>query len=121
MQFDVLGPLRVVGAQGARVAMTSVAQRRLTCILVSRAGVVVSADSLAEHLELSPGALRTSVSRLRRIVGFDVLVTAPPGYELRSDDVDARRFEQLLDAARARAGRHGGPRRARRRARAVAG
>ena len=103
MQFDVLGPLRVVGAQGARVAMTSAAQRRLTCILVSRAGVVVSADSLAEHLDLSPGALRTSVSRLRRIVGFDVLVTAPPGYELRSDDVDARRFEQLLDAARAAA------------------
>ena len=55
----------------------------------------MSADSLAEHLELSPGALRTSVSRLRRVVGFDVLVTAPPGYELRSDDIDARRFEEL--------------------------
>ena len=81
--------------------MSSVAQRRLMSILVCRAGTVVSADSLAEHLELSPGALRTSVSRLRRIVGFDVLVTAPPGYELRSDNVDARRFEQLVGRARA--------------------
>ncbi len=103
MQFDVLGPLRVVGAQGTQVAMASVAQRRLMSILVTRAGTVVSADSLSEHLDLSPGALRTSVSRLRRIVGFDVLVTEPPGYELRSDGIDARRFEQLLDAAADRA------------------
>jgi DNA-binding SARP family transcriptional activator len=103
MQFDVLGPLRVVGAHGTQVAMSSVAQRRLMSILVSRAGTVVSADSLAEHLELSPGALRTSVSRLRRVVGFDVLVTAPPGYELRSDNIDALRFEQLAADARAAA------------------
>ena len=93
MQFDVLGPLRVVGANGAPVAMTGVAQRRLMSILVCRVGEVVSADGLAEQLDLSSGALRTSVSRLRRIVGFDVLVTEPPGYELRCDNVDARRFE----------------------------
>jgi len=68
---------------------------------VCRAGTDVSADSLAAFLDLSPGALRTAVSRLRRIVGFDVLVTSPPGYELRSDEIDARRFEQLLEAARA--------------------
>ena len=100
MQFDVLGPLRVVGAHGTQVAMSSVAQRRLMSLLVCRAGTVVSADSLAEHLELSPGALRTSVSRLRRIVGFDVLVTAPPGYELRSENTDALRFEHLTATAR---------------------
>lgn len=101
MQFDVLGPLRVVGAHGPAVKLSSVAQRRLMSLLVSRAGTVVSADSLAEHLELSPGALRTSVSRLRRVVGFDVLVTEPPGYQLRSRDVDALRFEELTDEARA--------------------
>ena len=58
-------------------------------MFVCRAGAVVSADSLAEQLELSPGALRTSVSRLRRVVGFDVLVTAPPGYALLSENIDA--------------------------------
>lgn len=101
MQFDVLGPLRVVGTNGTPIAMNSVAHRRLLSMLISRAGTTVSADFLAEHLELSPGALRTSVSRLRRIVGADVLVTEPPGYELRSSDVDSRRFEHLVDEARA--------------------
>ena len=101
MQFDVLGPLRVVGAGGSQLVLAGTAQRRMISILVSRAGTVVSADWLAEHLELSPGALRTSVSRLRRVVGFDVLVTEPPGYELCSDQIDARRFEQLVTDARA--------------------
>jgi hypothetical protein len=44
---------------------------------------------LEEHLGLSAGALRTSISRLRRVIGPDVLVTGPAGYELRAEtDVD---------------------------------
>ena len=60
---------------------------------------MVSADSLAEHLEVSPGALRTTISRLRRILGSDTLVSVPPGYELRADAVDARSFEDCLARA----------------------
>jgi DNA-binding SARP family transcriptional activator len=100
MEFRVLGPLRVLGPDGAEVRLASASQRRLMSLLVARAGSVVSADTLAAHLDLSAGALRTSVSRLRRVVGFDVLVTAPPGYELLTDEVDAIRFERLVGQAR---------------------
>jgi class 3 adenylate cyclase/predicted ATPase/biotin operon repressor len=103
MEFNVLGPLTAIGNEGRRVVMPSVAQRRLLSMLLLRSGTVVSADYLADHLELSTGALRTSVSRLRRIVGFDTLVTAPPGYELRSPNIDVKAFERLLDEARSTA------------------
>jgi DNA-binding SARP family transcriptional activator len=100
MQFQVLGPLRVIGADGTDVKLASAAQRRLLCLLVLRAGTVVSADFLADQLELSSGALRTSVSRLRRIVDSDTLVTVAPGYELRTEATDALQFEHLVAAGR---------------------
>jgi DNA-binding SARP family transcriptional activator len=100
MEFQVLGPLRVIGTDGARRRVASATQRRLISLLVLRAGTVVAADLLAEHLGLSAGALRTSVCRLRRIVGPDILHTEPPGYELRTDAVDARWFEQLVARGR---------------------
>lgn len=99
MQFDVLGPLRVVAADGTPVAITSAPQRRLLSLLILRAGTPVSADYLGEHLDISAGALRVAVSRLRQVVGFATLVTAPPGYELRSESIDARHFEHLLTVA----------------------
>lgn len=101
MEFQVLGPLRLLGPDRGPVPLASAAQRRLMSLLVARAGTVVTADALGAHLGLSPGALRTAVSRLRRVVGFDVLVTAPPGYQLVSDEVDAIRFERLVARARA--------------------
>lgn len=100
MEFSVLGPVQLIGPGMNRINLASDAQRRLVGHLVLRANTVVRADELAEHLALSPGALRTAVSRLRRIVGFDTLVTEPPGYELRTDRIDALRFEQLVIAAR---------------------
>lgn len=100
MQFRVLGPLQVLGAGGRQVRMHSAAQRRLVGLLVLHAGTTIPSDTLSEALGLSAGALRTSICRLRRIVGYDTLVTSPPGYELRSVDTDARRFEELLATAR---------------------
>jgi DNA-binding SARP family transcriptional activator len=70
-------------------------------LLVLHAGSVVMADLLADKLGLSHGALRTSISRLRRVLGSDVLVTASPGYLLRTKEVDARKFEELIRTARA--------------------
>jgi predicted ATPase/class 3 adenylate cyclase len=104
MQFEVLGPLRVVGTHGDPVAIPSGVQRRLLSLLILRAGTPVSADYLAECMDVSGGALRVAVSRLRRLVGFATLVTAPPGYELCAESIDARAFEDLL----ARAGRDNG-------------
>jgi DNA-binding SARP family transcriptional activator len=96
MQFDVLGPLRVVDGDRRQLNLASASQRRLLSLLALRAGTVVSSDLCEEHLGLAGGALRTAVSRLRRVVGASTLVTAPPGYELRTDQVDALHFEQLL-------------------------
>ncbi len=104
MEFRVLGPLAVVGDDGFAIALPSVAQRRLASLLVMRAGAPVSADFLTDHLEVSSGALRTSVTRLRRLVGSDVLVTVAPGYELRTENVDVKRFESLLAEARSARG-----------------
>ncbi len=99
MQFEVLGPLRVVGTDREPVAIPSAVQRRLLSLLILRAGTPVSADHLAECMDISGGALRVAVSRLRRLVGFATLVTAPPGYELRAECIDTRAFEDLLARA----------------------
>jgi DNA-binding SARP family transcriptional activator len=104
MEFKVLGALKVLSSNGARVNFSSISQRRLLSMLLLRSGSTVSANYLADHLEVSTGALRTSVSRLRRVVGFECLATCPPGYELRSETIDAKTFEWLLDEARASVG-----------------
>lgn len=105
MELRVLGPIDLVDDAGVRVGFTSVSQRRLVAVLASRAGQVVRSEMLEEVLALSAGALRTAVSRLRRVVGFHVLVTEPPGYELRTDCIDALRFERGLLEAGADVGR----------------
>ena len=98
MEFRVLGPLQVMGPNALPIDLPGASQRRLVCLLLIRASVV-STDSLAEHLEVSPGALRTTVSRLRRLLGVATLVRVPPGYELRADVLDARSFEDCLARA----------------------
>ena len=99
MQFEVLGPLQVVAPDGTPVAIPSPVHRRLLSVLILRAGTPVSADYLGDCMDISAGALRVAVSRLRRVVGFDTLVTAPPGYELRPQSVDVAHFERLLASA----------------------
>jgi DNA-binding SARP family transcriptional activator len=99
MEFRVLGPLQVIGVDGSPVDLPRAALRRLTCYFLAGTGGVVSADSLTDVLDLTPGALRVSVSRLRRALGFATLASVPPGYELRPDSVDAREFERLVASA----------------------
>ena len=100
MQFCVLGPIGIIDDDGGHVTLPSVAQRRLTAMLILKAGTTVSADYLAEYLGLSPGALRTAVSRLRRVVGLDRVVTVPPGYLVRAEFVDAQSFERAVRSVR---------------------
>jgi DNA-binding SARP family transcriptional activator len=99
MEFLVLGPLIVIDDDGHEVRIASVEQRRLLSWLTLNAGSIVMANPLADQLGLSHGALRTSISRLRRAVGCDVLVTSPPGYLLRTRRVDSLQFEAVLDLA----------------------
>jgi len=95
----VLGALQVLDAGAAPIELRSASQRRLVCFLLIR-GAEVSGDVTAEYLKVTPGALRTTVSCPRRILGFSTLVTStPPGYQLRADEVDARQFEYCLAEA----------------------
>ena len=93
----VLGPVEVVVADGTVHQLPSVSQRRLVAVLALNAGHTVRGEFLADLLDVSTGALRTTVSRLRRQLGADVVHTDPVGYRLDAD-VDAGHFTELLAA-----------------------
>ncbi len=106
MSFRVLGPLEAVGAHGP-LALKGPRHRAVLARLLVAEGRAVPVDRLVDDLwevpaEGSVAAVRTFVSALRRALEPDrparrparLLVTAPPGYALRSrpEAVDARRF-----------------------------
>jgi predicted ATPase/DNA-binding SARP family transcriptional activator len=106
-RFGILGPLGVVAESGP-VHIRSRLQRLLLTILLVEGNRTVSAHRLAETLwgddlpDDPAGALRTQVSRLRKILPATTpLVTDEGGYRLvvGSVDLDAWRFEQLLATA----------------------
>ncbi|MGW6402431.1 BTAD domain-containing putative transcriptional regulator [Streptomyces sp. NPDC055134] len=116
MRFGVLGPLTVRDGDGEPVAVPEVKVRALLTALLVHEGRPVSADRLIDGLwgDDLPGnpanALQAKVSQLRRALGRDRVVRQAPGYRLRldeaGDEVDARRFLNLVD----RAGSAAGPR-----------
>jgi DNA-binding SARP family transcriptional activator len=111
MEFRILGPLEVHDGSGA-VRVPGAKERALLADLLVHAGRVVAADRLVEDLwgDRPPGnpanTLQGRVSALRRALGPDgagLVVTRPPGYVLEVDpeQVDASRFEGLVDEATA--------------------
>jgi predicted ATPase/DNA-binding SARP family transcriptional activator len=110
LEFRILGSLEV-SRQGRALALGSARQRALFAVLLLYANEIVPIDRLIEDLwpDDRPATARNNVevyiSRLRRVLGRDVLRTSAPGYLLRVDrhQVDATRFENLLAAARAAA------------------
>jgi DNA-binding SARP family transcriptional activator len=94
---------------GQVVELRGSKRRAVLAILVLHANEVVRADRLIEEVwgEHRPtnasAALQNHISRLRKDLGAEVLVTKPWGYVLRAgpDDVDLFRFERLLAEARA--------------------
>ena len=65
-----------------------------------RAGRPVTGDTLCDLFDLTPGAVRTSISRLRKQLGGDeVLTTTAAGYVL-SAETDAGRFQSAVTEAR---------------------
>ena len=126
MEFKILGPLEA--REGERVlACKGAKQRLLLGVLLLHANEVVSSDRLGEALwgERPPAtgskALQMHVSELRDLLEPErargrpgrMLVTRPPGYELRVEEgqLDLQRFEHAVDEARA-AARAGLPRQA---------
>ena len=114
MEFRILGPLEV--AEGDRQVLVGGAKERaLLAILLVHTDEVVSTDRLIDELWGSDlpanpsNALQVVVSRLRRALEVasaphrrELLVTRKPGYVLDIDpeDLDARRFERLVEEAR---------------------
>src|SRR5512133_3890994 len=111
MDFEILGPLEVRDQAGDPVPIPGGRERALVAALLIHAGEVVSADRLIEDLwgrrppAHARNALQAVVSRVRKALGpqgQDLLVTRTPGYVLAvgPDQVDARRFEQLVAEGR---------------------
>lgn len=98
IEIRVLGSLDVRGTGGVVIEIASEAQRRLISILALQTGTVVRGVTLECELGLSAGAVRTSISRLRRLLGPDALTTTPLGYTLDAV-VDVIEFERLAASA----------------------
>jgi predicted ATPase/class 3 adenylate cyclase len=107
MEFRILGPLEVLeGTQ--QVALGGRKRRAVLALLLLHPDEIVGSERMVDELwgETAPaGALKTlqvHISRLRKELP-DVLVTRGHGYELQlePDQLDARRFERVVDEARA--------------------
>ena len=91
MEFLLLGPLEV-RHDGELIELRGSKRRALLALLILHANEVVRTDRVVDELwgesppENAPAALQNHVSRLRKALGGDVLVTKPWGYVLRSDD-----------------------------------
>jgi DNA-binding SARP family transcriptional activator/ABC-type branched-subunit amino acid transport system substrate-binding protein/DNA-binding beta-propeller fold protein YncE len=116
MEFRILGPLEV-SEGGRRVELGGRKQRALLASLLLHANEVVSADRLIDELwgetppPTAPKTLQAHVSRLRQSLNGDEdstahlrgpLETRGPGYVLKvePDQLDADRFQRLLEDAR---------------------
>jgi DNA-binding SARP family transcriptional activator len=82
--------------------------RALLVLLLLHANEVVPSDRLIDDLwsgsppSTAANALQVYVSRLRKLLGREALMTRSPGYLLHvePDQVDALRFERLVEGAR---------------------
>ncbi|MFI6694611.1 BTAD domain-containing putative transcriptional regulator [Streptomyces sp. NPDC050433] len=109
MDYGVLGPL-AVRRDGVAVELGTPKGRLLLAVLLCRAGRVVSGDALAEAIwgaeqpKSAAKNVQTYVHRLRQHLGDPRRIAREgPGYLLRAgrDELDAARFEDLVDMARA--------------------
>jgi DNA-binding SARP family transcriptional activator/class 3 adenylate cyclase len=107
MEFRILGPLEVRDGEGA-LSLGGPKQRTVLAVLLLGAGEVLSTDRLIDEVweEEAPAtahkALQLYVSRLRKLLGSDRLLTEGRGYRLAvgREEIDARRFERLVGEGR---------------------
>jgi YVTN family beta-propeller protein len=103
MEYRVLGPLEVRD-DGRSLPLAGAKQRALLALLLVNANRVISRDRLIDELwggeppETAVQSLQVYVSRLRKVLPAETLLTRPPGYllELEPSELDLQRFEQLL-------------------------
>jgi predicted ATPase/DNA-binding SARP family transcriptional activator len=107
MEFRILGPLEV-SSDATTLDLGGPKQRALLALLVLEANRVVPRDRLIAALweeeppETARKALQVYVSKLRKLLDSDRVVTKPPGYLLRVDpgELDLDRFELLRKEGR---------------------
>jgi DNA-binding SARP family transcriptional activator len=107
MEFRILGPLEAE-ADGRRLTVGGTKQRALLAVLLLNANRVVPTERLIDELwddeppDTARKAVQVYVSKLRRLLGADVLVTRSPGYlvQLEPGMLDLDRFEALRQDAR---------------------
>lgn len=125
MRFNLMGPLEVKG-DGRTLTPTAAKPRQVLAMLALNAGNMVSAEQLIDELwpEGPPPSAKTTVQtyvyHLRKILsrskepahGKGILATRPAGYVLTvpQENVDAFRFQQLLDEGRRALRRNDPPR-----------
>jgi DNA-binding SARP family transcriptional activator len=97
LTIRVLGPVQIVLSSGI-VELPSASQRRLLAALAVHAPQSVRLDWLCWVLGVSSSAVRTTVTRLRRVAGDDLVHTTVTGYRL-SAAVDATLACAELEAA----------------------
>ena len=114
MRLRLLGPLELHGDRGP-LRLGGRKDRLLLVRLALAPGRVVPRDALIESLwgrgerpEDPANALQVKISRLRKLIGRDRVLTRAPGYVLDIDesDIDVLMFRQLVDTGR-RASRQG--------------
>ena len=107
LELALLGPLEARRA-GEPLELGGARPRALLALLALQRGTVVSSDRIVEDLwgDASPATARhmvaVYVSRLRKTLGDDIVLTRRPGYLLQvgPEQVDATRFERLLAEGR---------------------
>jgi YVTN family beta-propeller protein len=106
LEFRILGAMEVEAGDGL-LDLGGSKQRGVLAMLVLRAGNVVSTEVLIDGLwgERPPAtaakSLQVYISRLRKALGENAIVTRSPGYLLAatSEEVDLGRFERLVEEA----------------------
>src|SRR5438552_12945041 len=91
IQFQLLGPLRVVAGDGREIDLGGAKPAALLAMLVLHPNELVPADRLIEDLwDGSPPAtaaktLQVHISRLRRVLPADTITTTSGGYMVAAD------------------------------------
>ena len=107
IEFRILGPLEVEDEERL-VPLGGTKQRAVLAILLLHRGEVVSVDRLVDELwgeqppDTATKTVQVYVSRLRKELGQDVVLTRGGGYVLDVEPgrLDAECFERLTDEGR---------------------